>query len=245
MFPSSRYAAVFSLETDNAMTGQIRRWHSFPDTNALARAATDRILAAAEQAIARHGAFHLVLAGGNSPRLVYRALRSAPADWPRWHIWFGDERCLPPHDAERNSRMAATTWLDHVPIPPPQVHAIPAELGPRAAAAAYAETLAGQGKFDLVLLGLGEDAHTASLFPGHDWGTQADAPDAIAVFDAPKPPPERVSLSARRLASADKIIFLVSGASKQPAVAAWRAGTRIPAAAIAPTGGVDILLDCA
>lgn len=225
------------------MTGQIRRWHSFPDMHALEQAATAQILEAARQAIARHGAFHLVLAGGNSPRRVYRALCATAADWARWHIWFGDERCLPPDDAERNSRMAAAAWLDHVPIPPAQLHAIPAELGPRAAAAAYGETLAGLGKFDLVLLGLGEDGHTASLFPGHDWGASAAAPDTLAVFAAPKPPPERVSLSARRLASADKVLFLVSGAGKQPAVRAWHAGTALPAASIAPARGVDILLD--
>lgn len=238
------YAAVFSLETDSTMTGQIRRWHSFPDMNALEQAATARILDAARQAIACHGAFHLVLAGGNSPRQVYRALRTAPADWPRWHIWFGDERCLPPEDAERNSRMAATAWLDHVAIPSTQVHAIPAELGPHAAAAAYGEMLAGQGTFDLVLLGLGEDAHTASLFPGHDWGTQANAPDTLAVCDAPKLPPNRVSLSARRLADARGVIFLVGGGrDKLPAVTAWRAGIPLPAAAITPASGVDILLD--
>jgi 6-phosphogluconolactonase len=139
--------------------------------------------------------------------------------------------------------MAEQAWLDHVSIPPSQIHTIPAESGAAAAANTYAQSLAGLGNFDLVLLGLGEDGHTASLFPGHKWGTEADAPDVLPVFNAPKPPAERVSLSARRLAATGQTIFLVSGTGKQSAVAAWRAGTAIPAAAIAPAAGVDILLD--
>lgn len=224
-------------------TRQFCRWHVLADADALTRMATDKILLAAQQAIARSGAFHIVLAGGSTPRRIYGELTRKATDWSRWHIWFGDERCLPPGHAERNSRMAATAWLDHVAIPPQQVHAIPAELGPHAAAAAYGKTLAGLGDFDLVLLGLGEDGHTASLFPGHDQGVTSTAPDALAVCDAPKPPPERVSLSARRLSAAQVVIFLVSGQGKAAAVSAWRAGADIPAAAIAPVGGVEVLLD--
>ncbi len=226
-------------------TRQSCRWYVFAAADALERTATDQILRAAQQAIARSGAFHIVLAGGSTPRRVYAALARSPSDWAHWHIWFGDERCLPPDAAERNSRMAADAWLDQVPIPPAQIHAIPAELGATAAATAYARTLAGRDDFDLVLLGLGEDGHTASLFPGHDWGTTSAAPDALAVFDAPKPPPERVSLSARRLSATRELVFLVSGEGKRQAVADWRAGVAIPATAIAPAGGVDILLDFA
>lgn len=224
-------------------TRQSCRWHVLAAADALERTATDQILRAAQQAIARSGAFHIVLAGGSTPRRVYAALARSQADWSGWHIWFGDERCLPSNAAERNSRMAADAWLDQVPIPPAQVHAIPAELGATAAATAYARMLAGLGQFDLVLLGLGEDGHTASLFPGHDWGATSAAPDVLAVFAAPKPPPERVSLSARRLSATRELVFLVSGEGKRQAVADWRAGVAIPAAVIAPENGVDILLD--
>ncbi|MDP2794940.1 MAG: 6-phosphogluconolactonase [Sulfurisoma sp.] len=219
---------------------QICRWHAQADAGALARAVAAEILDAAKAALARRGAFHLVLAGGGTPQRVYRALRPADTDWARWHIWFGDERCLPPADPERNSRMAADAWLDHVAIPPPQVHVIPCDLGAQDAAAAYVKALAGVGEFDLVLLGLGEDGHTASLFPGHDWGEAADAPDALAVFDAPKPPPQRVSLGARRLGAARQVIFLAAGDSKRAALAAWKNGESIPAAAVTPAAGVDI-----
>ena len=184
-----------------------------------------------------------MLAGGDTPRAVYALLRGAKVAWSAWHVYFGDERCLPANDPGRNSRMADETWLDHVTIPQSQRHAIPAELGATRAALAYQESLRPVGVFDLVLLGLGEDGHTASLFPGRDWGTAPDSPDALAVFDAPKPPPERVSLSAARLSRARQVIFLVAGESKRNAVAAWRAGSPIPASAITPPSGVDVLVE--
>lgn len=139
--------------------------------------------------------------------------------------------------------MAAQAWLDAVPIPALQVHSIPAESGAPRAARMYAETLKAVGDFDLVLLGLGEDGHTASLFPGHEWGTEHGAPDALAVLDAPKPPAQRVSLSAARLSRARKVIFLVAGESKRTAVTAWRAGKDIPARSIQPAVGVDVLVE--
>ncbi|MGE5027845.1 MAG: 6-phosphogluconolactonase [Betaproteobacteria bacterium] len=222
---------------------QICRWHAFPTTDKLNLAAALEIQRCAQQAIARSGKFSIVLAGGNTPRQVYGLLRSSDADWPRWHVYFGDERCQPPHHPERNSRMAAESWLDHVPIPRSQVHPIPAELGPEQAAVAYAKLLETEGEFDLVLLGLGEDGHTASLFPGREWGTGYESPSVLAVFDAPKPPAQRVSLSAARLSRAGKVMFLVSGAGKRQAVADWRAGKSIPAGAIAPPGGVQVFLD--
>ena len=109
-------------------------------------------------------------------------------------------------------------------------------------AAQYTYSLQDVGPFDLVLLGLGEDGHTASLFPGDDWGSDTDAPDALAIAGAPKPPAERVSLSAARLRRARNVLFLVTGASKREAVARWRRGDTLPAAAIRPAAGVDVLL---
>ena len=139
--------------------------------------------------------------------------------------------------------MALDAWLAHVPIPANQIHAIPAELGATAAAQAYGDALQTVGDFDFVLLGLGEDGHTASLFPGHSWGDTEGSPDVLAVFDAPKPPPERVSLSARRLSRARKIAFVVTGQGKRDAVAAWRAGQQIPAHSISPADAVDIFFE--
>ncbi|WP_295449231.1 6-phosphogluconolactonase [uncultured Thiodictyon sp.] len=221
---------------------QISRWQTFADPLELQRAATRIVLESAQQAITERGAFRCVLAGGNTPRVLYRSLRTAVADWRAWIIYFGDERCAPAADPSRNSRMASDEWLDHVAIPCRQIYAIPAELGPEPAAASYANTLAGVGTFDLVILGLGEDGHTASLFPGATWEGSTTWPAAIPVHDAPKPPPERVSLSPARLSDALKVVYLVVGADKRDAVAAWRAGAALPASRICPPAGVDILL---
>lgn len=222
---------------------QTCRWHAYPTPGELSRAAAQKILHSAQQAIAHNGRFSIVLAGGNSPHQVYQLLRASNADWPHWHVYFGDERCLPPLDPERNSRMANEAWLDHVAIPRSQIHFIPAELGSEQAAAAYAKTLETVGEFDMVLLGLGEDGHTASLFPGHDWGVEQGAPPVIAVHGSPKPPPNRVSLSASRLGQSREVVFLVAGAGKKQAVTEWQSGKPIPAGAIAPAGGVDVYLE--
>ena len=221
------------------------RWHGYNSSAELEQAAAQAILHAARQAINQRGAFHIVLAGGTTPRQVYELLRAADADWVAWHVYFGDERCLPPGHAERNSRMAALAWLGHVTIPTKQIYPIHAERGAEIAAGDYARIVEGITLFDLVLLGLGEDGHTASLFPDHDLGNTPDAPAAIAVFDAPKPPPQRVSLTAHRLSAARQVMFLVTGATKQQAVIDWRNGLAIPAAAITPAGGVDVYLEAA
>ncbi len=218
------------------------RWQALSGLPALDRAAEAAILAAAGRALRARGQFHLVLAGGDTPAGAYRRLRDAPADWSGWHIYFGDERCLPPADPARNSRMAKEAWLDHVSIPAAQVRAIPAETGAVQAARAYAASLRAVGEFDLVLLGLGEDGHTASLFRGHEWGAAPGSPDVLAVLDAPKPPPQRVTLSAARLSRAREVLFLVGGDSKREAVAQWHSGENIPARAITPAAGVDVLV---
>lgn len=224
------------------------RWHPVADLPSLDRAASARIVAAAERAIGARGRFDIVLAGGNTPAGAYRLLRAAPAElaeWSRWHVYFGDERCLPATDAGRNSSMAAQCWLDHVAIPAANRHPMGAEAGASEAAARYVATLRAVGEFDVVLLGLGEDGHTASLFPGHPWGTSGGSATVLPVFGAPKPPPQRVSMSAARLSDAREVIFLVAGDDKRDAVAQWRAGAPIPASAIAPPGGVDVIIEAA
>lgn len=222
---------------------QLCRWHLYASTQALQNAAIAMVAHAAERAIARSGRFSLVLAGGSTPRALYQQLRSLKTDWSAWHIYFGDERCLPADHAERNSRMAQEAWLAHVAIPFGQIHPIQAEIGAEQAASAYVGVLGGVAEFDLVLLGVGEDGHTASLFPGHEWGSEPRSPAVLAVFDAPKPPAERVSLSARRLSRARQVVFLVAGENKREAVLNWRAGANIPARAITPASGVDVLAE--
>lgn len=221
---------------------QVCRWHIFSNPAELQDAAAKAVLEAAAKAIAERGRFDVVLAGGTTPRAIYEQLRRAESDWQHWHVWFGDERCLPVDDPERNSVMAAQALLDHVAIPAEQVHPMPTELGAPVAAAAYCNALAGIGPFDMVLLGMGEDGHTASLFPGHTWD-HVPPRAAIPVHNSPKPPSVRVSLSADRLSNAHQVIFLVTGAGKRHAVAQWRGNTSLPVKAIVPKSGVDVYMD--
>ncbi len=136
------------------------RWVAVADATELRDTAYRRVAETAARAVERRGRFLVVLAGGRTPRDLYRMLRAADTDWSRWHVYFGDERCLPADDPERNSRQAADDWLAHVPIPADQVHVMPAEQGADEAAEAYAGVLRGVGDFDLVLLGLGEDGQS-------------------------------------------------------------------------------------
>jgi len=218
---------------------QVCRWRVFDDIEALYAHATALVLQYAIEAIAARGIFRVVLAGGETPRSLYGRLATADAAWAHWQVYFGDERCLLPADPGRNSRMAETLWLHRVAIPRAQIHPIPAEQGAEQAARTYAATVRSALPFDLVLLGLGDDGHTASLFPG---GVFTGAP-VLAVHDAPKPPRERVSLSAATLSQARHVLFLVSGSAKRQAVTQWRAGQDLPAARISPDEGVDIFVD--
>lgn len=217
-------------------------WHVLSDTAQLEEAVAQRILALGGQAIAAHGQFRIVLAGGRTPEAVYRRLAAATADWSRWQVYFGDERCLPVDDPERNSVMAARAWLDRVPIPPGNIHPMAAEQGAEAAAAAYAAQLRDALPFDLVLLGMGEDGHTASLFPGH---THAADELVHAVHGAPKPPTDRVSLGLAALNEAGTVMVLVTGSGKRDAVDRWRRGEDLPVARVHGCHGADVYLDTA
>ena len=213
------------------------RWHQYYSQVEMNEAAISRILIAASAAIKMQGSFLIVLAGGNTPKSIYKALSHAPADWANWHVYYNDDRCLPVDHAERNSKIARDVWLNHVPIPANQIHDIPTELGNIEGAKAYAKTLAGVRMFDLVILGVGEDGHTASLFPKQAIDNSADA---VPVFDAPKPPADRVTMSQNRLNTTHEVMFLVTGAGKQEAVDSWRKGATLPATLIMPKNGVDV-----
>jgi len=220
--------------------GQHITWHRLADPAAVARDAAARILKAADEAIAQRGTFRLVLAGGRTPEATYRLLAGADADWSHWEIYFGDERCLPADHADRDDTMAARAWLDHVDIPRQRIHIIPAGLGPTEGALRYAAEISAALPFDLVILGLGVDGHTASLFPGHDHPEQKLV---VPVTNAPKPPSERISLSAKALSQTRQVLVLVTGKEKRHAVARWKAGENIPIAGIVPSGPLEILLD--
>ena len=192
--------------------------------------------AAAEIAEAiRGGARTLVLAGGTTPRRCYELLAGLEVEWGRVTVLFGDERCVPASHPDSNYRMAREALLDQVA--PATVHRIPGELGPDEGAAAYARVVAGLAPLDVVVLGVGEDGHTASLFPG-DAALNAKG-WAVGVRNSPKPPPERVTLTLQALRGAHRVIILAAGAGKAQAVAMAQRG-EVPSGMIA---GARWLLD--
>ena len=141
----------------------------------------------------------------------------------------GDERCLHANHKDRNSMMIKNSFCNNVPIPSNQIFLIESEIGNIAAANKYNLMLDKEENFDLVLLGFGEDGHTASLFPGHEWD---DSKNAIAVFDAPKPPANRVSMTASRLSKTNKMLYLVSGSNKGNAFQRWNDKNDLPVSKI-------------
>lgn len=194
------------------------------------RAVALRIATLAAHSIAARGVCRIALAGGETPRRCYELLRELPLDWAHIEFYFGDERCLPAGDAQRNDRMAAEVLFNHIAIPAANIHRIPAQQSAVAAAAEYAQTLHDALPLDVVLLGMGEDGHTASLFPGNPAVASDDG--VVAVFDAPKPPPERVSLGLNTLNTARHKLFLVTGAGKRDALQQIVDGAPLPAAQI-------------
>ncbi|TYK45370.1 6-phosphogluconolactonase [Actinomadura decatromicini] len=215
------------------------------DQGVLAAAAAARLVTRIADAQAERGAASVALTGGGVGTAVLAAVAASDArdavDWTRLDVWWGDERFLPTGDPERNETGARAALLDHVPVDPARVHAMPAPDGPdgddpEAAAARYGAELAGAGgRLDVVLLGVGPDAHVASLFP-HMPGLDADG-TAVAVHGAPKPPPTRVSLTFGTLNSADEVWVLAAGESKAEAVRLGLSGADVAAAPVAGVRG--------
>jgi len=208
------------------------------DAEDVARRAAAIVEDTAAAAIAARGVFHWVLAGGATPKHCYELLRGADIDWSRMHVWFGDERCLPAGDSERNDQMADAALLDHAPVPASRIHRIAAELGPEVAAERYRALLADAPAMDLVLLGMGEDGHTASLFPGNP-GLD-DQRLALPVYNSPKPPSERVSMGYAALNAAHRCIIMVAGKGKATAISRMMNGEYLPAARVS---GSEWLID--
>ena len=205
-------------------------WNVYATADEVAQVAVNRVLDIAKRAIKTTGAFHFVTAGGTTPLKIYQILstlsHTADIDWTKWHIYMGDERCLPKTHLERNSLALQQAWLDNSPIPKDHQYFMPAELGPEQAALQYQKVVSGV-LFDLVLLGMGEDGHTASLFPGH---TQIKKQNkwVISEYQSPKPPAQRVSLSYECLSHAQHVIKLITGETKKEAIADWLSGLELP-----------------
>ena len=191
-------------------------------TRFFAEEAAAWIVAEARAAIADRGLFRLALAGGNTPRAVHEAMARIGADvaWPRVQITFGDERCVPPDDEDSNYRMAKESLFDRVPLPAGNVFRIRGEIAPEDAAREYEEKLAavaarfGETRYvhDLILLGMGPDGHTASLFPNSP--ALDEAVRNVIAATGPKPPPQRITMTFPLINAARKVCFLVNDAAK-------------------------------
>ncbi|GIL12341.1 MAG: 6-phosphogluconolactonase [Chloroflexota bacterium] len=227
-----------------------------PNAEKLAQAGLEQVVQAAKTAVAARGHFYFALSGGSTPRLLYERLASETAferDWWRHtHIFWGDERCLPPTHPDSNYHMARAALLDHVPIPPENIHRMAGEREPEQAAADYEVELervfGGPARFDLILLGMGRDGHTASLFP-HTPALREQTRRAVANFYAPVEPPWRITLTLPVINAAAGVIFLVSGADKAETLRQVLEGKYkpddLPAQLVRPAGGSLWLVDTA
>lgn len=232
------------------------------DAEVLAETVAARLLVRLVDAQARRGRADVVLTGGRIAAQVYRAVAASPVrgavDWSRVDLWWGDERFLPAGHADRNETQARAALLEAVPLDPARIHPMPASDAPEgddpeAAAARYAAELAAAGAaagarlphFDVLLLGVGEDGHVASLFPGHP--VTAERRPVAAVRHSPKPPPVRTTLTLPTINTAEEVWLIASGAGKADAVRAALSpavdASPVPAARVRGTSRTRWLLD--
>ena len=220
----------------------------YADFEALSRAAADLFVSEARRAAEARGRFSVLLAGGETPRRTYELLATSPfrdrVPWPVVHIFWGDERCVPPDDSRSNTSMARRALLDHVPVHPAQIHPIACSGSPGEGAAEYEELLrsffaADMPGFDLAFLGLGENGHTASLFPGT--AALEERTRWVAEVYVPEEKLHRVTLTAPVINRTAVVAFLVAGSAKADVLRKVLEGTAdpllLPARLIKPVKG--------
>jgi len=221
----------------------------FPGSETLSRAAAESFAQLANKVITEKGRFTVALAGGNTPRAIYKLLAAnsrEQIEWSRVHFFWGDERYVPINDPDSNYRMVREALFDHVPILAENVHRMPTEfIQPETAAQDYEKALrdfwpASLPNFDLIQLGLGPDGHILSLFPNSPL-LQEDRLLVAVVTDSPKPPPTRITLTLPVINHAAQIHFFVTGAEKAEALRATLEGAldlqEFPAQAVQPVNG--------
>jgi 6-phosphogluconolactonase len=224
-----------------------------PDPASVADAAARHIVEAAQAAIDTRGAFTIALSGGSTPRELHLRLSSPPLvdqiDWQRVHIFFGDERCVPPDDPQSNYRMADETLLSRVRIPPDQIHRMRGELPPQDAASAYERELKSyfgneSPRLDVILLGMGDNGHTASLFPGLD-AVHEQQRWVVSEYVA-EVGMWRITLTPPAINLAREVIFLVTGPGKASMLAQVLEGPympdKLPAQIVRPSPGEVVWL---
>lgn len=228
-----------------------------PDEEALAHEAARRFTALADEGVNSRGRASVALSGGSTPGRLFSLLAEEPycsqLPWEQLHLFWADERCVPPEDAGSNYRMAHEILIGQVPIPPDQVHRMLGELAPEIAARSYERELQDffcgpRPRFDLVLLGLGEDGHTASLFPDSPLLAERERLVAPATASYQGRPAERITLTLPAINTARQVLFLVAGGAKAAIVKSVLKGPggRFPAQGVRPVAGsLSWLLDAA
>ena len=205
----------------------------FADAEAVARHAADQVAWRIAEGRRNGRHVHIALAGGRTPQRAYELLADIEGSWSHVHLWLGDERCVPDDDPESNARMVRESLYANARAEPPVLHALPSPEQPEDAAWLYGLQLVEEIPdlvFDIVLLGMGPDGHTASLFPGFPQLACVEAP-CVAVRNSPKPPPQRVTLTLPVLRRARFTLLLATGAEKADALAqALRGDTALPVA---------------
>ncbi len=215
--------------------------HSFnvySDAESVAQAAANYLQKLIESFLTDNRVCHIALPGGATPARCLELLAMKNLAWENVHFYLGDERCLPVGDLARNDTMIRDKLWSRIAIPEDNLHTIPAEQGAEVAAGLYAELLMMIGRLDIVVLGMGEDGHTASLFPNNP--ALKDRRAVVPVYAAPKPPAERVSLGLNTLRAAAMKVALVTGESKCDVVRQIKAGAAFP---ITKIGSISWFLD--
>ncbi len=199
-------------------------WFSFNNNISLLEALAKEILNIAKKSIIEKGFFSIVLTGGQSILGLYQILSEADSSFNKWHVYISDERFLPKDHQGRNDRVINKIWLNNNLIPKKNIHFIQAELGLSKARKEYEDKLDKVGKFDVVLLSIGEDGHISSLFPGHKYTKNQSV---VIERNSPKPPKERISISLHRLNNTKNMFKVIIGESKRPIVKRLLEGDRL------------------
>jgi 6-phosphogluconolactonase len=202
------------------------------DAEAVAREAAAYIFNQIKNCVDMKGECHVVLPGGTTPARCLELLADMPLPWKHVHWYPGDERCYPAGHAERNDTMILNKLFHGRKDGTVNFHPIPAELGPELGAERFAERINATAGIDIVVLGMGEDGHTASLFPENP--ALNDSSSVVPVYNAPKPPTERISLSLATLKNAEICIVIATGANKSEALVNIRNGLSLPVSMVDP-----------
>ncbi len=207
----------------------MHQWHSYSSFEQTSEAAANYLEQLINQSLQARGVCHVILPGGNTPILTFQYLAKKPLRWANIHWYPGDERCCPVGDPARNDVMLEKNLWSLLPaesVSETNIHTIPAELGAEEAAEVYTKLVYGISCFDIAVLGMGEDGHTASLFPGNS--ALADKRKIVPVFNSPKAPPERVTFGLETLQATRHKVVLASGKSKSVIIARIKKGDPLP-----------------